>query len=62
MNNDSQMNPCLRLCIQSPNGVELAVSIPCSEIKRILVSLGCRELLPARLVEMLLLCMRLEDA
>ncbi len=62
MNADLTPDPCFHLFLELPNGTEAAVVIPSRELKRILVSLGERDCLPKRVVEMLLLGLGLEDA
>ncbi len=62
MNADSILGPCIRLCLELPNGTEARVVIPPSELKRILVSLGERDCLPRGTVKMLLLGLGLEEA
>jgi hypothetical protein len=62
MSADSTLEPCIRLCLDLPNGTEATVVIPRSELKRILVSLGERDYLRSQCVEMLLLSLGLEEA
>jgi hypothetical protein len=48
--------------IKLPNGTEGTLTVPLCELKRILVSLGERDSLTKRMVEILLLCSGLEEA
>lgn len=53
---------CLNILITPSNGIEISMSIPERELKRIIVSLGEREYSPGKLIEMLLLGLGLEEA